>query len=90
MLEEYQIRAVFGQLQLPHAYSGIHATFANEFAELLADNTNDWKKIPILPSSAFLSTNVPVGTIAGTKRGRDEGNSQEAESTNKKLRQDDE
>lgn len=87
MFEEYQIRAVFGQLQLPYAYTNIHATFANKFAGLFADNQNNWKDIPILSSSSLQSTKAVVQTIAGTKRGRDEDGSEDEDSVNKRHRQ---
>lgn len=84
LIEQYIAREVFGQIDVHESYSMIHNDFANNFRELLDNEADDWKQIPIVPSRALTGViSPPIGTLL--KRGRGD-NDVQADTVNKKAR----
>ncbi|KAF5322673.1 hypothetical protein D9619_001139 [Psilocybe cf. subviscida] len=70
LLEQYVAREVFGQIDVHESYSMIHKDFATNFRELLENEEDGWKQVPIVPSHALTGVISPV--IGILKRGQDD------------------
>lgn len=83
LIEQYIARQVFGQFDVHESYSMIHNDFATIFRELLENEEENWKQIPIVPSRALTGAISPP--IVTLKRGRSD-NDGPADNVNKKAR----